>query len=123
MKPRQRGAAWLHALVLALASCAGPPFAPPPERDRSGLPTVEWIHGAEREALDRVPAFQWLEDGSLLLYDAGAAPEDPALECFDPDSGRRSRWLALARAIGVSRRAVRHPARILVRRPGCGNVE
>ena len=57
----------------------------PPLAAQSATITWPWIYGPEAQQLDQTPQHQWLDDGSLLLYDesleglrAGARRLDPA---------------------------------------------
>jgi dipeptidyl-peptidase-4 len=65
--------------------------------------TVDWIFGEDGKSIARLPAAQWLADGSLLLLDATRPDVERTFERIDPATGERRPLLDMARAVASLR--------------------
>lgn len=66
----------------------------PAERPQQERLTLEWIYSDEGKDAVSLPSFQWLDDGTAMLYDPQRAKKDRTLERFVPDSGERTDLIA-----------------------------
>ena len=61
--------------------------------------TPEWIFSDEADDITAVPAFKWLDNGKLLLYDKRIEKSRRTFELLDPRSGRRKSVLDMGQAL------------------------
>ena len=52
--------------------------------------TVEWIYSEEGQQITSLPNFEWLNDGTLLLFDTGIPEAERTIERLDPRTGIRT---------------------------------
>lgn len=51
--------------------------------------TIEWIFGKERREVTPLPAFTWLNDGTLVLFDYSRPDSERTFEKLNPRTGKR----------------------------------
>ena len=52
--------------------------------------TVEWIYSEEGQQITALPSFEWLNDGTLLLFDTGIPEAERTIERLNPRTGIRT---------------------------------
>ncbi len=64
-----------------------PYFAIPQEKEQL---SVEWIYGKERREVTALPAFTWLKDGTLILFDNSKPDSVRTFEKLNPKTGKQT---------------------------------
>src|SRR5215471_8847647 len=85
-------------LLAILAMSFAAPAAKAQTPAKAGL-TVEWIFGDEGRRVASLPAYVWLADGRLMLYDGRQPPSQRTFEVLDPSTGARRSALNMAAAV------------------------
>lgn len=73
----------LPAIVILLLSCNSV-FS----QEKKKI-TIEWVHNDECSDLTKLPRFEWLADGTALLYDTRKDANERTIERFNPATGKR----------------------------------
>lgn len=61
--------------------------------------TIEWIYGKERQQIDRVPDYIWLEDGTAIILDNRKAASESTFEKIIPSKKERRDALKMKKAL------------------------
>ena len=61
--------------------------------------TVEWLYGDEAAEISSLPRYEWLENGTAIYLDSRKPAVERTFEILDPQSGKRTAVLDMAKAL------------------------